>query len=1594
MDSLDQLSGTAFTVNSTDDGSDSNTSDGICADGNGNCTLRAAIQEANRVEHSIIRFDVPGSGTRTIQPASALPTITGTVLIDGFSQPGATVSNYLVELDGTNAGTYTDGLTISGTEGWIRGLVLNRFGGDGIFLQGSGGKLLIEENRIGTDVSGTSDSGNGYTGVKVSDADGVTIRNNLISGNDSHGVELSLGADDAVISGNIIGANASAAASLGNTGVGIYITGGDKSVIVDNVIGGNASGGISLTGMRGYSARLTQIVDNLIGVNRSAARLGNGGNGITMANAAVYINPTYHREGATYTDVNGNIIAHNGGAGVAVVHDPDGSPRYSIENSFSRNSIHSNGGLGIDLNGDGVTANDAGDTDTGPNYLENYPVLTSAGLSSEAGSIGYSLYVRQGRWYSVDFFASDSCDSSGNGEGKEWLGSASGFAETSGDSHFLVNTFDGTLQEYDYPSGTYITATVTTIGSTSEFSPCIQSVALPQLTLSEDTLEAEEDATTGTTYTVRLTSQPSHDATVDLTIEGDAVATVFPTQLAFTVGADGNWQTPQTVTVTAVSDDDPVDEFTAIQHKLTIDSKEYVTARVPVEVRDDDVPPVSITVDGISGVSVDLSMNGGSSATYSVALTEKPAGTVVVDIDRSQTLQPLPTSLTFTEDNYSTAQNVTLTSTDAGTSDRVKSVRHRVSIDGTYLPLWREVVAHVRAQAFPTLILSEEAINVNEGETATYTIVPASEPWGNFTIRPESAHPEAVTVAPPLLSFTAGPDGNWQTPQTVTVTALNDDDGLDNVVPIRHFLSAFIPTGLSFRWLEEEVEVTVADGNRAPFFEQGLDTTRSIDENAGQGTAVGAPVVATDLNDDTLTYSIEDQEGGPYTVDSGTGQIRVGAGADLDYENKTAQEVTLKATDEDGLSDTIEVVIEIADVNEPPLVTGVSGSEDTTFPEDSRSTVGRFKATDPEGDAFEWSVDPTGDGRFFSIDSGGYLDFNDPPDFEDQVDANGDGVYEPRVVATDAEGNAGELQIKVTVTDVNEPPTVEGRVELALSENDDLFGRELLCFRPRGQQQHVHLECIRHGWRGFQHLSGRTADLRQTRPTTSARADSNRNNEYLVQVRASDGQYTGRLDVTVTVTDVNEPPTITGTESRSFPENSASAVATYRADDPEGGTITWSLSGDDRGDFNISETGVLTFVNIPDFEMPADANQDNEYLITVEARDDGINRATLDVTVTVTNTTGAEEPTITTTGNPSPYRENGTGAVYTFRARDPQGRPVGWTVTGTDSPAFEISSSGVLTFRIPPDFESPTDADRDNVYELTVVVTDDQGLTDSVDVTVTVTNDAEGVEPTISTRSPPATYRENGAATVYTFRATDPQRRPITWLLSGIDAGAFDLTDSGALTFASPPNFESPSDVGRDNAYELTVIATDEDGHTDRLSFTITVTDVNEGPEVSRTGSVPGSVPETYHYTQVLARYSATDPESPSTTITRWSTSGTDGGDFVMSEQGELRFRNQPDHERPADSNRDNVYVFTVRASDGRYYGEFSETVTVDDVNEPPTITTTSTSATALSQPENRTTRLYTYRATDPEGETITWSVGGVDGGFFAINERGRARVR
>ena len=171
----------------------------------------------------------------------------------------------------------------------------------------SGGRAsgaVLYGNMIGTSASGTSDLGNTLAGVYVNGAEETTLRDNVISGNDSHGVSLSgSGATNADIQYNLIGVSASGTSDLGNTMAGIHISGGRNTGIFENVIGGNDSHGISLTG----SGTLDTFVgENYIGTNASGMSLGNGGAGVHIANSS-YNN---------FIEV--NTIAHNAGDGVTV----------------------------------------------------------------------------------------------------------------------------------------------------------------------------------------------------------------------------------------------------------------------------------------------------------------------------------------------------------------------------------------------------------------------------------------------------------------------------------------------------------------------------------------------------------------------------------------------------------------------------------------------------------------------------------------------------------------------------------------------------------------------------------------------------------------------------------------------------------------------------------------------------------------------------------------------------------------------------------------------------------------------------------------------------------------------------------------------------------------------------------------------------------------------------------------------------------------------------------------------------------------------------------------------------------------------------
>jgi hypothetical protein len=336
----------------------------------------------------------------------------------------------------------------------------------GVVLAG-GSYNLVEGNYIGTDISGTTSLG-GQTGIIIAGAyntiGGTTAAaRNVISGNNSFGIQINNnGPFDInfgnVVQGNYIGTDPTGAQVVGNRGTGIYLLGATHDDIIGgplpgegNLVSGNSVGIFLNKSIAGPTNNLIQ--GNLIGTDKTGAiALGNGegveidfGNNNTIGGIAA---------GA------GNTIAFNRDPRLAGVNVYSGTG-----NSIRGNSIHDNAGLGIDLGQDGVTLNTPGGPHSGPNNLQNYPVLTAVTTTGSQTTIQGTLNSTANTSFALDFYANDQLHPSGHGEGKTYLGSITVTTDSSGNAGFTA-TFSAVV-----PEGNFVSATATDpAGNTSEFS--------------------------------------------------------------------------------------------------------------------------------------------------------------------------------------------------------------------------------------------------------------------------------------------------------------------------------------------------------------------------------------------------------------------------------------------------------------------------------------------------------------------------------------------------------------------------------------------------------------------------------------------------------------------------------------------------------------------------------------------------------------------------------------------------------------------------------------------------------------------------------------------------------------------------------------------------------------------------------------------------------------------------------------------------------------------------------------------------------------------------------------------------------------------
>ena len=929
----------------------------------------------------------------------------------------------------------------------------------------------------------------------------------------------------------------------------------------------------------------------------------------------------------------------------------------------------------------------------------------------------------------------------------------------------------------------------------------------------------------------------------------------------------------------------------------------------------------------------------------------------------------------------------------------------------------------------------------------------------------------------------------------------------------------------------------IRGANNAPVFpDQDPDTdgdqsdtaTREVAENTAAGQAIGDPVVAEDEDGDVLTYTLSGTDADSFSIDWATGQLMT-KGA-LDHETGETRTVVVRATDPAGVpqaqtvdednSDSITVTITVTDVGEPPAVDGAAEVPFEEVEGDIATALDTYTATDPDDGAPTptWSV-AGDDGSKFDISDAGALTFKAKPDFEAPTDANTDNVYEVTVRAADGDGNRGEMAVKVTVENEDEAGTVSLSrtlirvgvpVTASLSDPDgsisgltwqwsisgatgqdatpdgDIEDANSATYTPVAGDVGGTLTATASYTDG--HGSGKSAeeeasiavavDTRNRAPVfadqdtetdgvqnesttrkvaentkavaaddaidtddtgdnvgsvvTATDPDPNEDaliytlggadadkfrvrsngqievgagteldyeskDTYTVTVIAEDSfGESASIMVTITVTDVDEAPDVTGDDMAEYAENGTAAVATYTAVDPEGADITsWTLAGDDADDF-IIDGGVLSFAKSPDYEAATDGDRnndgdftdtdeeasDNTYEVTVQATDESNKVGMHEVTVEVTN---VEEAGSITLSALRPQSQTAFNAVLT----DPDGATPDlkwqWAKSSSRSGTYSDIDKAIASGY------TPQDADIGSYLRVTATYTDPEGSDKSAmersaykvqgvrggnNAPAFPDQDPEqdGDQDTETTREV-AENTAAGQAIGDPVGAEDEDGDVLTYTLSGTDADSFSIDwATGQLMTKGALDFET------DPSLTVTVRATDPAGvpqaetavpaNSDEIEVTITVTNVNEPPAITGEAEVPFEEVEGDIAT-ALGDYTADDPETSgqnNDNDVTWSVAGDDGSKFDISDAGELTFKATPDFEAPTDANTDNVYEVTVRAADGDgNRGEMAVKVTVENENEDGTV--------SLSRTRIRVGVPVTASLSDPDGSIsgLTW---------------------
>ena len=537
----------------------------------------------------------------------------------------------------------------------------------------------------------------------------------------------------------------------------------------------------------------------------------------------------------------------------------------------------------------------------------------------------------------------------------------------------------------------------------------------------------------------------------------------------------------------------------------------------------------------------------------------------------------------------------------------------------------------------------------------------------------------------------------------------------------------------------QSISIAVTDTNDAPVISSngGGDTAAAeVDE----GEILATTVVAGDDEGDEVTYSISGgADAALFAIDSATGELTFLAApeyanpTDSDVDN--VYEVEVSATDTNEASDVQAISFSVVQLTPVPKIKSNGGGDTADITVDEGETaVTTVVASEIDGDAITYTISAGDDAELFVLDPNtGELAFVEAADYENPVDSDVDNVYVVEVTATDKDGSDSQI-ISVAIGDIDDAPVITSdgggdTAELSIYEN------ETAVTTVTADSAGVSFSIVGGLDAGSFSIDAASGVLTfQTAPSYEMPEDYNSDNVYVVEVAASNsGGGSDIQEISVTVVDVNEYPEITsfgGGETANTSANEQQvAVATISAIDDDGDSLSFIISGGtDASFFAISVSGVVSFLNAPDYEVPGDSNGDNVYNveITVEDGNGGSDMLALSVTVSDVN----DPAYITSNGAGASARvdvEERIAEVTTVVATDQDGDDIIYSISGgVDSALFVISGGGDLYFISAPEYLEPQDSDSNNVYEVEVMATDGNGGTDSQLIRVVI---GDAIEP-------------------------------------------------------------------------------------------------------------------------------------------------------------------------------------------------------------------------------------------------------------------------